>query len=397
MINIADIHDCFGCGVCAKACPKQIIALKLNKNGFYEPRIESADQCIKCSICVEVCAFAADSQVIDLKPTSYAAWSLNDDIRKNSSSGGIAFEIGRQMLQQGFKICVVRYNYAKQIPEHYIARNEEELAASAGSKYLQSDTTDGFAGIDIHDKYVVTGTPCQIASFRRYIRRFRVESNFILVDFFCHGVPSMLLWQKYLRTIGENAKLTDIKWRSKRRGWHDSWAMGIDGEKTAEKMDWHDSYNLLIRGKKSFFNSRLSQGDVFYNLFLGDFCCNRACQKNCKYKYDRSSADIRIGDLWGRTYRKNEDGVSALVAFTEKGNMLIQQMNCELKEHPFEVVAEGQMKENAHTAYLSSIAWKMLHSPKTYSLTDWKRLIIAEKILQLPKKLVRKIDRILSR
>jgi len=55
------------------------------------------------------------------------------------------------------------------------------------------------------------------------------------------------------------------------------------------------------------------------------------------------------------------------------------------------------MKENAHTAYLSSIAWKMLHSPKTYSLTDWKRLIIAEKILQLPKKLVRKIDRILSR
>lgn len=159
MINIADIHDCFGCGVCAKACPKQIIALKLNKNGFYEPRIESADQCIKCSICVEVCAFAADSQVIDLKPTSYAAWSLNDDIRKNSSSGGIAFEIGRQMLQQGFKICVVRYNYAKQIPEHYIARNEEELAASAGSKYLQSDTTDGFAGIDIHDKYVVTGTP----------------------------------------------------------------------------------------------------------------------------------------------------------------------------------------------------------------------------------------------
>lgn len=203
MINIADIHDCFGCGVCAKACPKQIIALKLNKNGFYEPRIESADQCIKCSICVEVCAFAADSQVIDLKPTSYAAWSLNDDIRKNSSSGGIAFEIGRQMLQQGFKICVVRYNYAKQIPEHYIARNEEELAASAGSKYLQSDTTDGFAGIDIHDKYVVTGTPCQIASFRRYIRRFRVESNFILVDFFCHGVPSMLLWQN---TCARSAK-----------------------------------------------------------------------------------------------------------------------------------------------------------------------------------------------
>lgn len=89
--------------------------------------------------------------------------------------------------------------------------------------------------------------------------------------------------------------------------------------------------------------------------------------------------------------------MSALVAFTERGNTLIQQTDCELKEHPFEVVAEGQMKENVHAAYLSNIAWKMLHSPKTYSLTDWKRLIIAEKILQLPKKIVRKINSILSR
>lgn len=121
MINIADIHDCFGCGVCAKACPKQIIALKLNKNGFYEPRIESADQCIKCSICVEVCAFAADSQVIDLKPTSYAAWSLNDDIRKNSSSGGIAFEIGRQMRSKASKYAssvIIMQNRFRNIISH---------------------------------------------------------------------------------------------------------------------------------------------------------------------------------------------------------------------------------------------------------------------------------------
>lgn len=121
MINIADIHDCFGCGVCAKACPKQIIALKLNKNGFYEPRIESADQCIKCSICVEVCAFAADSQVIDLKPTSYAAWSLNDDIRKNSSSGGIAFEIGRKCCSKASKYAssvIIMQNRFRNIISH---------------------------------------------------------------------------------------------------------------------------------------------------------------------------------------------------------------------------------------------------------------------------------------
>lgn len=32
--NISDIHSCYGCGVCAIACSKQIINLHLNKDGF---------------------------------------------------------------------------------------------------------------------------------------------------------------------------------------------------------------------------------------------------------------------------------------------------------------------------------------------------------------------------
>lgn len=152
---------------------------------------------------------------------------------------------------------------------------------------------------------------------------------------------------------------------------------------------------MKIEGKKATVYSRLSKGDTFYNLFLGDFCCNRACQKDCKYKYDQSSADIRIGDLWGDTYHKNEDGVSALVAFTEKGDSFIQQMNCELKEHLFEIVAEGQMKKNVDTAYLSNVAWKMLKNNKYYSAKEWKLLIIAEKILQLPKRIIKKIKQVL--
>lgn len=57
-----------------------------------------------------------------------------------------------------------------------------------------------------------------------------------------------------------------------------------------------------------------------------------------------SSADIRIGDLWGKAYINNEDGVSAAIAFTSKGNEILRQCNCELREHPFSLVAEGQMK-----------------------------------------------------
>lgn len=67
----------------------------------------------------------------------------------------------------------------------------EELIPSIGSKYIQSYTEEAFKKIDRKQKYLVTGTPCQIDSFRRFIRKFRCEDNFILMDFYCHCVPSM--------------------------------------------------------------------------------------------------------------------------------------------------------------------------------------------------------------
>ena len=77
-------------------------------------------------------------------------------------------------------------------------------------------------------------------------------------------------------------------------------------------------------------SSRLSGGDMFYRMFLGDFCSNVACQKNCKYKYQSSAADIRIGDCWGRKFQNNYEGVSCLVAFTEKGKNIIDSLDTQI-------------------------------------------------------------------
>ena len=204
---------------------------------------------------------------------------------------------------------------------------------SIGSKYIQSYTVDGFKAVNRKEKYLVTGTPCQMDSFRRYIRKFKVEDNFVLMDFFCHSVPSMFAWNNYLQIVEkQTGPITYASWRNKFTGWHDSWAMAIDGSgdgvSSCGIADWYDSYNIHISEKKHSYNSRLSQGDIFYKLFLGDYCCNPACQKNCKYKYDKSSADIRIGDFWGATYAKDEEGVSSVVAFTEKGHEILKQIDC---------------------------------------------------------------------
>lgn len=326
-------------------CPSYI-DIRLNADGFYEPQIMDAAKCTDCGLCTEVCSYSHDGLALtDASIKSYAAWSNDTQVRRKCSSGGVGFEVGRALIDKGYKVCGVRYNPDTNRAEHYIAATVEELIPSIGSKYIQSYTVDGFKAINRKEKYLVTGTPCQIDSFRRYIRKFRCEDNFVLMDFFCHGVPSMWLWRKYVAEVEKKiGKITYASWRNKFTGWHDSWAMSMDGEKTGEKVDWHDSYNMLIREKKSFYNSRLSQGDPFYRLFLSDTCLGKACYDKCKFKYDHSSADIRIGDLWGKTYKDNEDGVSAAIAFTDKGNEVLHQCNCTLVEHPFEVVAEGQMK-----------------------------------------------------
>lgn len=347
-MNISNTKDCFGCGVCTTVCARRVIDIRLNADGFYEPQITDAAKCTDCGLCTDVCSYSHEGLALaDLNIKSYAAWSNDTQVRRKCSSGGVSFEVGRELMGKGYKVCGVRYNPDTNRAEHYIATTVEELIQSTGSKYIQSYTVDGFKAINRKEKYLVTGTPCQIDSFRRYIQKFRCEDNFVLMDFFCHGVPSMWLWQKYVAEVEKIiGKITYASWRNKFTGWHDSWAMSMDGEKTGEKVDWHDSYNMLIRGKKGFYNSRLSQGDPFYRLFLSDSCLGKACYDKCKFKYDHSSADIRIGDLWGKTYKDNEDGVSAAIAFTDKGNEVLHQCNCTLVEHPFEVVAEGQMKKN---------------------------------------------------
>lgn len=347
-MNISNIKDCFGCGVCATVCARHIIDIRLNADGFYEPQITDEAKCTDCGLCTAVCSYSHDGLALaDASIKSYAAWSNDTQVRRKCSSGGVGFEVGRSLINRGYKVCGVRYNPDTNRAEHYIAATVEELIPSIGSKYIQSYTVDGFKTINRKEKYLVTGTPCQIDSFRRYIRKFRCKDNFVLMDFFCHGVPSMWLWRKYVAEVEKKiGKITYASWRNKFTGWHDSWAMSMDGEKTGKKVDWHDSYNILIRGKKGSYNSRLSQGDPFYRLFLSDSCLGKACYDKCKFKYDHSSADIRIGDLWGKTYKDNEDGVSAAIAFTEKGDEVLKQCNCTLVEHPFEIVAEGQMKHS---------------------------------------------------
>lgn len=385
MNNISSIQSCYGCGVCATICPHTIISIELNSEGFYEPKIQEPDRCTECGLCLSVCSFVDDHLALKSDQVDYySAWSRNEKIRRLCSSGGIGFEVGKYLIGQGYRACGVRYDGQKNRAAHFVANTVEEFVPSIGSKYIQSYTLDGFKKLNRKDNFLVTGTPCQIDSLRRYIRKLRVEDHFVLMDFFCHGVPSMLLWNQYSKEVEKQiGKSEYVSWRNKQTGWHDSWSMCIG--------DIDEKGTGKIR-----YISQWSKGDLFYKFFLGNFCLGRACYQNCKYKMSASSADIRIGDLWGTTYEHNQEGVSAVLALTEKGKEIVKGMTdyCAFEKLPESVVMEGQMRVAPPLPIVRRYVINELRKGRNLSEV-FKTVSMYYAIIGLPKRVLNKIKKIL--
>lgn len=372
MNNIERFSYCYGCGVCRRACPHDAIDMNQNKNGFYQP-IVNYDKCVDCGICLDVCAFN-DSEVLSCKDQSdnefFGAWANDREIRYKSSSGGVGYLIGKHLIRRGYKVCCVRYNSEKQRAEHFMAEDIESLGQSAGSKYIQSETSTGFDLINRKEKYLVVGTPCQIDSIRRFIRKFKVEENFVLVDFFCHGVPSPKVWQKYLQSLPQAEQDKTFSWRDKQNGWQDSWAISAEG-----------------------YFSAASQGDSFFKMFFDHTCLGKACYLDCKYKLTNSAADIRLGDLWGDKYKDQNDGVSAVIAFTAKGKALIKSLeDCTIVKEDSIGVLNGQMAKSPALPLFYPLMMRCVRS--NLSIERTAKLC---NMLQLPFRIKRRIKRLIRK
>lgn len=354
--SIANFSYCYGCGVCVATCVHKAIELKLSADGFFLPVVDRA-KCVDCGACLRNCSFIDKSPITTLdiiKPLYFAAWSKSSEIRQRCTSGGFCFEAVKSCISFGYKAVVVRYNTTRKVAEHYFANSSTELMESIGSKYVQSYTSQAFSQFTKGEKYIVVGTPCQIDSLRRFFRHKQMEQDVILVDFFCHGVPSYNLLYKYLDEISKIiGEISFLKWRDKSKGWHDSWVMCATG-------NYGES--------KSFY----SKGDLYYRFFLKNRCLNKACYLNCKYKGLSSSADIRIGDLWGSTFSQDDLGVNGVVVFSNSGFSLIKTIQevVAFKECTQNVVMESQMKKCPEIPASYNYIQKALQSKESLKTID---------------------------
>lgn len=383
--NQSALKECTSCQMCAAVCAKNAITIKLNEDGFYRPYVDE-DACSDCGLCTKVC-YKFDAKVKVTSPVEeekfevHSAQNKSDILLEKVTSGGVADALAKELIKQGYTCIGVTYNDDMRRAEHTIASTIEETDAFRGSKYIQSYSVDAFKAMvkNVRNtKFAIFGLPCHIYAAHKFLSMRKLRENCILVDLFCHGCPSMLVWNKYERGIKSsvnNQRFDDVQFRSKVHGW--------------------GAFHVAVEvdGKKAFVSNPMT--DEFYDLFFSDHVLNDACS-DCMLRSTMEYTDIRLGDFWGKRYQGDRKGVSAVAITSERGQQVFDAIKDQFKIER-SCMKEVLVKQSYGKVYHPNIDLrkKMLNGlrEETRSLRDVVTLYDCKQgIGHKVKKMIKRID-----
>lgn len=310
MIQIEDKKDCCGCTACAAVCPKQCIEMESDNEGFCYPRVDTA-KCIYCGACERVCPIRNQRKEVHVPQKAYLVQHKDKQVRIDSSAGGAFTAIATYVLAKGGAVFGAAYDENFQVRHTYV-ENTDELRKFRNSKYVQSDMGDCFR--QVRDflrsgRWVCfSGTPCQIEGLSRFLGR--LYENLVLVDVVCHGIPSPLVWNKYLeyQKVSED-KPDNIRFRDKFYG-------------------YKYSTMSLIKGGKNVYHAG-SQLDPMLRAFFNDICDRPSCY-DCPFKKQYRASDMTIWDCFSvYDFDKTMDddkGTTRVLCHTEKAAEIMQDL-----------------------------------------------------------------------
>ena len=331
MIEIKDKSACCGCSACVQVCPKDCILFNEDNEGFRYPSVDST-KCIDCGLCEKACPVITQNE--PRQPIGvYAAKNGNEDVRLSSSSGGIFTALAEIVINRGGVVFGARFDENWEV-KHDFTETIEGLSAFRGSKYLQSRIENAYSDVETflkQDRTVLfSGTPCQVAGLKRYLRR--EYENLLTTDFVCHGVPSPLVWREYLERASKGRIISNVNFRNKTESWK--------------------KYKFVVEGKNAIVNQTFFSNEYMQG-FLRDIYLRPSCYA-CPAKSSKSGADITLGDFWGiENYLPEFDddkGVSLVMVQTEKGATYFNAVKCRRIDTDYERALDGNpsIEKNAY-------------------------------------------------
>jgi len=311
--NVSVVKECVSCKTCKLVCPVEAITYKLNKRGFYVPRIDK-EKCIKCGKCLKVCPAIKSLQHHDISVLPVLT-SNNKDL--NTSTSGAVFPIiAKYILENKGTIYGASFDEKFNV-KHIRIDNEKDLINLKGSKYVLSDLNNIFLKVkeDLDKKKMVlfSGVPCQISALKSFL--IKDYENLYTVDLICHGSPSDYLWKKYLIQLKKeyNSDIVNVEFRNKNLG-------------------WTNPHTII-----TFANGKKIDTTVYDNpycqAFLRCMILSDGCY-DCKYTRFRQLSDFTLGDYWGYPNNDNYNGITNMIINTLKGKKVYELIKNKLIELP---------------------------------------------------------------
>lgn len=262
----------------------------------------------------------------------FAACHRKDSVWKNSSSGGAFTALTDQWLScHGEKAVIYGCAWEEDLQVRHIrATDGAGRDAMRGSKYVGSQLGDAYrlAAEDIcSGNYVAfSGTPCQIAGLKSYLRAKGVApaDQLLTIEVICHGVASDKFFRDYISYLESRygGKAVACNFRSKSRpGKIQDMSVTFDNGKVYQaastKFDWF----------YSAYNSR--------NLILRPSCYQ------CRYACPEREADVTLGDHWGD--QSGGKARSLIIANTAQGLQWVQLLG---KDMALEKISANQVHQD---------------------------------------------------
>ncbi|HPD57731.1 MAG TPA: Coenzyme F420 hydrogenase/dehydrogenase, beta subunit C-terminal domain [Smithellaceae bacterium] len=312
---------CTGCLACVASCPNNAIDVNTNTEGFIYPRINNL-LCNDCGLCQDTCPVYLniksttkikkldEEKILDV----YAAWHLDDKIRKDSSSGGVFSALAEEVIKMGGVVVGAAFDEHQKL-YHVLIERRDDLEILRGSKYLQSEIRPELY-IKIREvleqkrTLLFSGTPCQVAGLNSLL--CKAYENLICCDVACHGVPSPKVFDAYKIMLEKQykANVRRIAFRRKNFGWK--------------------RYSVLVSFENNTEYRSVYNEDPFMLGFLRNLYLRPSCYV-CQFACIDRPGDITFADFWGvgekyPEYDKDDKGTSLILVNSAQGNWWFNQI-----------------------------------------------------------------------
>ena len=365
-----------------------------NKTGIILPRIDE-NLCIDCHACEKACPILNEIQP-NKSRKAYAAWSLDEEERRTSASGGIAAEMYKKAFDMGYKIIgtVQQADFSVKLE---MAESKEAISQFKNSKYVFSSAYEAFSqvkdAITNHQKSLFIGLPCQVAAMRKL---YRDTENLLLVEVVCHGTTPASYLRQHIdllnRTTGDVARRMSFR--------------------DPDTYTYTFTFTLYNADNQRFYAKRTKDGDTYQFGYHRAVSYRENCY-HCKFAKPERNADITIADYHGlglvRPATYDAKKVSLILINNEKGSAFVDSLIVEKRifaeERPLDEPFKGEAQLR-HPSLKSKYRKMFEEDVKKYG-GDFEKAIIRPqkiymrdekvgKVIRLPKQVVKRIIKIVG-